>query len=727
MTLKKLTTVLLFLAFLISQIPILNPPVKASPSTWYVSPTGDDNGPGSDPLHPFQTIQRAINASDTSDIINLLNGTYLPSSRIRINRSGTPSEWYTIRNYNGEHIIINGSNCPYFGSGGDNYSATIEILKGMKYIRITGITINYGQHFAITCRSNCSHIRIDNCSITNITGSAFKTVSEPKLGGGCSYISFEHNSLSNDFNNWSGQGTGQETISLSNTSHFTIHGNIIRNCHVENIDIKAGCNWGTINNNTINTTASYVLKAGKVYYGGMAIYLDTRGISHNITICNNLLYGNNSGIFLQSETAVGHYENISIFNNIINITNTTGGEMGISGRYTIILADDGGSTQVFKDLKIYCNTLNSGINNTCPTIYVKKSLSRTRISRLNISNNIITAHNKTTSVFSYYIMSFPELRKSDECVTLNNNLYFNSFPGSTLRIRWIEGDFTKSSPAEWGNYPLFVPPEYEHILPFNPHLNTTSPCIDTATSSLVATTDYDGLFRPQFGLYDRGALEYPDFIPPAITIQVPNTGDALQDDITLQSMVTDPSGVAWVFYAIRDPGGEQGTMIDSMYETLIPSSTSGNTWQFIFDTTQLPDGYYILFVNASDIFGNIGYTTVNFSIHNWAILQMLPNTPNSKAGRTIPIKFSLHIAAAVDPIQPFIRNEELTIIIYEKNHPDTILQVSTYGDHSTDYRINSTEKQYITNFKTLKTPKTYVVEIWRIPLRIASFEFQTEK
>jgi hypothetical protein len=41
-------------------------------------------------------------------------------------------------------------------------------------------------------------------------------------------------------------------------------------------------------------------------------------------------------------------------------------------------------------------------------------------------------------------------------------------------------------------------------------------------------------------------------------------------------------------------------------------------------------------------------TTVNFSILNWAILEMLPNTQNSKASRTMPVIFSLRVAAAVN-------------------------------------------------------------------------------
>ena len=218
-----------------------------------------------------------------------------------------------------------------------------------------------------------------------------------------------------------------------------------------------------------------------------------------------------------------------------------------------------------------------------------------------------------------------------------------------------------------------------------------------------------------------------DDTPPFITIEIPSSWEALQDGVTLRSLVTDTSGVDWVHYSIRTPGGFQGTIINPTYESIPSINNTDDKWELLFDTTQLPDGFYVLYVNATDILGNEGNTTVNFSIRNWAVLELLPNTANNKAGRTIPVKFSLRISSAVNPAQPFVRNEELTLKIYEKGHNETILQTSTYGFNSTDYRINSTEEQYITNFKTLSTPKTYIVEIWRNNLLIGSFEFKTVK
>jgi hypothetical protein len=150
-------------------------------------------------------------------------------------------------------------------------------------------------------------------------------------------------------------------------------------------------------------------------------------------------------------------------------------------------------------------------------------------------------------------------------------------------------------------------------------------------------------------------------------------------------------------------------------------------WQLYFDTTALPDGYYMIIVEASDIFGNTASAPpVDVSICNWAILELLPATESHKAGRTMPVKFSLRVVETVDPAMPFVWNEELTLIIYEKDNPGKILQTSTFGDTSADYRIDSDGEHYVTNFKTTKKkPATYVVEIWRKDMLIGSFEFST--
>ena len=91
----------------------------------------------------------------------------------------------------------------------------------------------------------------------------------------------------------------------------------------------------------------------------------------------------------------------------------------------------------------------------------------------------------------------------------------------------------------------------------------------------------------------------------------------------------------------------------------------------------------------------------------------------------MPVKFSLRVAEVVDPNTPFVRNEEIIILIYALDNPNIILHSATYGDDSKDYRIDSVGELYITNYKTLNKPKTYVVDVWRKGMLIGSFTFKT--
>jgi len=224
--------------------------------------------------------------------------------------------------------------------------------------------------------------------------------------------------------------------------------------------------------------------------------------------------------------------------------------------------------------------------------------------------------------------------------------------------------------------------------------------------------------------------EIIDNTPPSINVLTPREDppEALMDGVTLEANVADPSGVDWVTFSIRET---DGSIIDPMFESMSATHIGDDSWQIPSFNTYvpgLPDGFYLLFVNASDMLGNEGSKIVLFSIRNWACLELLPTTESNKAGRTMPVKFSLRVFEIVDPAMPFVYNEELTIVIYEAGDPDNILQTSTYGDTARDYRIDSTGELYITNFRTIrKNLTTYVVEIYRKDMLIGSFTFETVK
>ena len=150
---------------------------------------------------------------------------------------------------------------------------------------------------------------------------------------------------------------------------------------------------------------------------------------------------------------------------------------------------------------------------------------------------------------------------------------------------------------------------------------------------------------------------------------------------------------------------------------------SDGAWSLTIDSQDLVDGSYMVIVEASDTLRNTNEVTVEYSVRNWCTTELLPLTADNKAGRTMPIKFSLSVCSIVDPSNPFVHNEELVIEIWSN---EELMATVTYGDTSRDYRIE-TSSHYITNFKTEKKPATYNVIIKSLDLQIGQFDFHTTR
>ncbi|MCG5217093.1 right-handed parallel beta-helix repeat-containing protein [Streptosporangium soli] len=84
------------------------PPVNAL----YVATNGNDGNPGTQ-ASPLQTIQRAVDLAQPGHTIFIRGGTYAPSTNIQLVKSGTASQPITMRNHDGERVIIDGENMPY--------------------------------------------------------------------------------------------------------------------------------------------------------------------------------------------------------------------------------------------------------------------------------------------------------------------------------------------------------------------------------------------------------------------------------------------------------------------------------------------------------------------------------------------------------------------------------------------------------------------------------------
>jgi hypothetical protein len=103
---------------------------------------------------------------------------------------------------------------------------------------------------------------------------------------------------------------------------------------------------------------------------------------------------------------------------------------------------------------------------------------------------------------------------------------------------------------------------------------------------------------------------------PEVNIIFPESGQVVQNSITLAAEVNDQNIVDAVSFYLGEPNNENG--VPTEYQELVATFDSNTgLWQYYLDTTQLPDGYYDILAKSVDIYGNIGWSKiVPFRIQN---------------------------------------------------------------------------------------------------------------
>ncbi|MET7401054.1 CBM35 domain-containing protein [Dactylosporangium sp. NPDC005572] len=117
-------------------------------STLYVATNGNDSNAGT-PSAPLRTIQRAVDLAQPGGTILIRGGTYAPAANIQLIKNGTSSQPITMRNYDGERVVIDGENMSY--TPGDVGSTIPRAERGAIHIegdwwRLIGLEIIHGPY-----------------------------------------------------------------------------------------------------------------------------------------------------------------------------------------------------------------------------------------------------------------------------------------------------------------------------------------------------------------------------------------------------------------------------------------------------------------------------------------------------------------------------------------------------------------------------------------------------
>ncbi len=328
---------------------------------WYVTPEGRDSNDGRSEATAIATPQKAVAAALPGDIILLMQGTYPTGrSQMTFRRGGTPAGWITVKNYPGQHPLLQNEtwNCICIGAGSKTEPATGPAIG---YIEIRGLHIvgdnlvakqkypdaidqadprTNGNAITIEGRfekNTPHHIRFADNLIENNSGGGIN-------GLEADWITVEHNVVRDNCWWMIYAGSG---ISILGSSNFDATENNYKHLVRNNIVSGNRCllKWKAlkrysdgngiildVNNKTENKPNSHFL--GRTLVQGNISFNNGGGGIHDVKadhvdIINNTTYMNSASPELQyAEIDANNANDVRVFNNIMvaPVANIAAGE-----------------------------------------------------------------------------------------------------------------------------------------------------------------------------------------------------------------------------------------------------------------------------------------------------------------------------------------------------------------------------------------------------------------
>lgn len=303
----------------ISYLPI----TMGGEAAYYVSPEGDDNNPGSFRL-PWRTISKVTDMVEPGDTVYIRSGVYLES--VDFTTSGTSNAPIRILAYPGETPVIDGDNFNIPGEWG--------VLLGISgdYIQVSGFEVRYSRGLGVIIRGShdiadkiySHHNRENGILISRGHNSivenslVWRNALSNEYGqgdiwasgltaarSGVSYATIRHNTV------WENWGEG---ISSYEADHIVIEDNITHDNFTANIYLSDSTNVLCQRNFVYTNPASYMFPYG----GNNGIMMGDEVYnppSANITVINNISFGNHVNFWWWQGVQGGGMNNVLIANN----------------------------------------------------------------------------------------------------------------------------------------------------------------------------------------------------------------------------------------------------------------------------------------------------------------------------------------------------------------------------------------------------------------------------
>ncbi|WP_309383311.1 choice-of-anchor Q domain-containing protein [Cerasicoccus frondis] len=493
---------------LLGYVALAMVPVGASAAEYYLAGNGSDSAAG-DIDAPWATFAHALTQVAPGDGVNVRAGSY--AERLLINQSGSEGAYITIRAYDGEAVVIDGSAMNVSGRMG------LVELQDCSYVRVEGLTLRN------LSTSNRDQVPVGilyegsgtGVELVNNTVEQIATLANPRANGsgrdahGIGVFGTETISISDLLV----LGNTVRDLTLGSSEALVINGNvdgfrIIENSVFDCDNIGIDCigyegvgptdaldqaRNGWISGNQV----SGISTVGNPSYSGPSsagIYVDG---GRDIVIERNQVSMCDIGVEVASEHLGKSTSNVIVRSNLLT-------ECLMAGLF--IGGYESGSTGSAANCVITHNTFYNNDTQANGDEFGQLHI-QYQVIDTEITANIFYHDITKSGAYNTFIVQW---NNDASGLVINRNLYYGpETPVWVLGGDWIEGWAAYDNLALSGAEEVFAAPGFIDAAADDFRLTTESPAIDLgSTSEAAGVRDLDGLGRTAGESPDAGAYEF---------------------------------------------------------------------------------------------------------------------------------------------------------------------------------------------------------------------------